>query len=97
MPRLNVDDLQFDEYNEAEMRAHQVAEREVWEVFEEGYELLRNAKRHLASHLMVGKTLSGRWLTIPIARTPTPGVWRPATAFPAREQDRAKLKGRLAK
>ena len=88
---IYVDIPEIDDYNESEMNRHGVLAREVMEVFEGEFGLLRNAKRHKATHLMVGKTRAGRWLTIPIAPTGQPGVWRPATAFPARKADRAKL------
>lgn len=93
MARTSVDLLELDEYNEAEMIRHGVLVREVEQVHTNGFRLLRNAKQHSATHLMVGKTNAGRWLTIPIAPTANPGIWRPATAFPLRPADRAKLKG----
>jgi uncharacterized DUF497 family protein len=94
--RESIDDLVFDDYNQEEMARHGVTIREVRQVFDRGFRLLRNAKEHTATHLMVGRTNGGRWLTIPIARTAQPGVWRPATAFPSRPADRAKLKGDIA-
>jgi hypothetical protein len=94
VPQLAIDDLEFDEYNEREMAAHGVTVREVLQVLECGFRILRN-KKDGADYLMVGKTLGGRWLTIPITPTGKPGVWRPATAFPSRSRDRANLKGNL--
>jgi uncharacterized DUF497 family protein len=91
-----IDELEFDEYNEAEMARHGVTVREVMQVHTVGFRLLRNAKAHRARYLMVGKTYGGRWLTIPIAPTDKPGTWRPATAFPSRLEDRSKLKGDIA-
>ena len=91
---ISVDTIEVDDYdyNESEMHRHGVSVREVLQVVEGEFELLQNANVHTATHLIVGKTLGGRWLTIPIAPTSQPGVWRPATAFPARKADRAKLK-----
>ena len=93
VPRRAVDSLEFDDYNEREFAKHGVLVREVEQVHKRGFRLLRNAKAHAATHLMVGRTNGGRWLTTPIAPTARPGVWRPATAFPSRPVDRAKLKG----
>ena len=93
MSKLAVDELEFDDYNEKELSSHGVTVREVRQVLSRGFRLLKNAKEHSATHLMVGKTDGGRWLTIPIAPTAKPGIWRPATAFPSRPTDRAKLKG----
>lgn len=89
---IDIDALEFDDHNEAEMSRHGVSVREVMQVCEGEFELLRNAKKHSAPYLMVGKTLAGRWLTIPITPTGQPGVWRPATGFAARPVDRSKLK-----
>ncbi|MBI2908309.1 MAG: hypothetical protein HYX92_11730 [Chloroflexi bacterium] len=89
---VTIDSIVVDDYNESEMNRHGVSVREVFQVLEGEFELLRNAGGHEATYLMVGKTRGGRWLTIPIAPTPQAGVWRPATAFPARRADRARLK-----
>lgn len=89
---IDIDALEIDDHNESEMSRHGVSVREVMQVCEGEFEVLRNANKHGALYLMVGKTLSGRWLTVPIAPTGQPGVWRPATAFPARRSDRSKLK-----
>jgi hypothetical protein len=90
---MRIDELEFDEYNEGEIASHGVTIREVRQVHEGGFGILKNASAHTATHLMVGKTRGGRWLTIPIAPTAKPGVWRPATAFPSRQSDISKLKG----
>ena len=90
---IDIDSIEVDDYNESEMNRHGVSVREVLQVAEGEFQLLQNANEHNAIYLMVGKTVGGRWLTIPIAPTGQPGVWRPATAFPARKADRAKLKG----
>ncbi len=94
MAVIRIDDLIFDEYNEDEAAAHGISVRDMRQVFLGGYELLKNANRHLADYLMVGQNRGGRWITIPIARTPIVGLWRPATAYPSKASDKAKLKGR---
>lgn len=89
---IEIDTIEVDDDNESEMNRHGVSVREVLQVVDGDFEVLRNAKAHDAPYLMIGATLAGRWLTIPITPTGQPGVWRPATAFPARQADRAKLK-----
>jgi hypothetical protein len=83
MDGFEIDSLEFDDYNVEEIARHGVTTREVREVLAGNYRLLRNAKKHRAPYLMVGPTLGGRWLTVPIAPTEIPGTWRPATAFDA--------------
>lgn len=67
---ISVDDIEIDDYNESEMNRHGVSVREVLQVLEGKFELLRNANKHDATYLMVGKTRAGRWLTIPIVPNP---------------------------
>ncbi len=86
MPQ-RIDDLEFDVYNEAEISAHGVTIREILQVFEGDFRIRRNKNEASTPFLMVGRTFGGRWLTIPIAPTAQPGVWRPATAFPSRSVD----------
>ena len=83
-----IDDLDFDQYNESEMAAHGVTVREVLQVLDRGFRIKRNKAASSTPYLMVGRTYGGRWLTIPIAPTNLPGVWRPATAFPSRPNDK---------
>lgn len=90
---IQIDSFVIDDYNEKEMNRHNVRVREVLQVLEGGFGLFRNANKHEAMYIMVGKTFGGRWLTIPIAPTAEYGVWRPATAFPARQADKTKLSG----
>lgn len=78
---LAIYELQFDEWNEEELSRHGVLPREVNQVLDGTPVFLPNKKRHAARILMIGPTLGGRFLTVPLARTPVEGVWRPATAW----------------
>jgi hypothetical protein len=93
MPPLRIDDLQFDSDNREHILRHGITESEVWQVFLNGFEILRNAKMHEAPYKMVGATDGGRFISIPIAPTGEPFVWRPATAMLADEDEKSKLKG----
>jgi hypothetical protein len=76
-----VYDLEFDEWNEAEMGAHGVTADEVRQVYEEAPVFLPNKKGRRAPLVMIGPTFGGRMLTVPIGRTAQPRVWRPASAW----------------
>lgn len=78
---LPVYDLQFDDWNEDELARHSVSAREVLQVLDGDPVFFRNKKRHAAQLLMVGPTLGGRMLTVPLAATEIGGVWRPATGW----------------
>src|SRR6266498_2575597 len=88
MDRVRIEELQIDEYNEAEMAHHNVGRDEIDEVLNGDYRLLRNSGKYPNQpYLMVGRTAAGRWLTIPIGPTEMPGVWRPGTAFGSKRQE----------
>ncbi len=79
---LKVFELEFDDWNESEAARHNVTPREIMQVLDEGDPVFAtNKKGHAASILMIGPTLGGRFLTVPLAATPLEGRWRPATAF----------------
>ena len=60
---------------------------EIWEVFSDEPMFLRNRGGVPTSRLMVGRTLGGRLLTVPITRR-GPGLWRARTAYPAKPRER---------
>lgn len=91
---MRVEELEIDEANELEMLAHRVTAREARQVVEDtDRKFLRNANGHSATHIMVGRTRGGRLLSIPIAPTPTEGVWRPSTGFDSPADHIGRLKG----
>lgn len=85
---MQIDDLEFDEWNEAEMAQHQVSVREVLQVLDNAPRFFRNKKGHAATLRMIGPTFGGRYLTVPLQPTSRPGVWRPATAWDSSEAER---------
>ncbi len=77
---IAVEELRFDDENEAECAAHGVSVAEVIQVLIDEPRFYRNAKDKRASHLMLGPTFSGRLLLVPIEQVGE-GVWRPVTAY----------------
>lgn len=80
MPALDVEDLLFDDENEAKFATHRVSAEEVQEVLESRPRFYENRRRRRASHVMMGLTFDRRLLVVPIERV-QPGLWRPVTAF----------------
>jgi hypothetical protein len=80
---IDVAGLLFDDENEAKFARHGVTLTEVLEVFEKWPRYYVNRPDRRATHVMVGPTLRGRVLVVPIEAWGTDGLWRPATAFPA--------------
>lgn len=89
---LEIRELQFDDWNEAECARHGVTPVEVWQVLDCEPEFFPNKKPHVARYIMVGPTLGGRFLTVPLAETPVSGTWRPATAFDSNDHDRGRYR-----
>lgn len=79
--RPAVFDLQFDTSNVGEMDRHAVTEDEVWQVLDGSPVFLPNKKAHAATLLMVGPTLGGRFVIVPLAPMAERGLWRPVTAW----------------
>lgn len=84
-----VSDLIFDEHNEREMARHGVVRREVEQLKGNRNVVLRNPRGEGGNVLLVGETDGGRLLTVPLAPTDDPTLWRPATAFDAGRHHRA--------
>jgi hypothetical protein len=81
---MQVDDFAIDEVNEEKFERHGVTVREVLQVLHGGeFRMFRNKGRRSenAAYVIIGVTLGGRFLTIPVDSTPIPGQWRPRTAW----------------
>lgn len=90
--RIWIDALVFDEWNEDECARHHVSAREVREVLDERPVYVPNKRPHAAGILMIGPTIGGRFLTIPLAEQDIPGLWRPATAWDSSDAERARYR-----
>ena len=79
---LDVQELVFDPVNEAKFADHGVTVLDVLDVLDLEPRFFVNRRARRASHVMVGRTRSGRVLIVPIEDWGR-GVWRPVTAFEA--------------
>lgn len=79
---LDVQELVFDPVNEAKFADHGVTVLDVLDVLDLEPRFFINRRARRASHVMVGRTRSGRVLIVPIEDWGR-GVWRPVTAFEA--------------
>ncbi|MGH2467282.1 MAG: hypothetical protein ACRDGL_06090 [Candidatus Limnocylindrales bacterium] len=87
---LDVRDLVFDDDNEAKFATHHISVDEVEQVLDKAPRFFVNRLDRRASHVMVGPTLGGRLLVVPLEDWGGDGYWRPVTAFDAtaREEQR---------
>ena len=67
---------------------HDVALSEVLQVHANAPKYFINSGTHRAPIVMVGPTLAGRFLCVPLEPTGRFGVWRPVTAFQANTHHR---------
>ena len=79
---LDVGELVFDAVNDAKLTDHGIDVVEVLEVLDREPRFFVNRAERRASHVMVGPTLAGRLLVVPIEDWGR-GIWRPVTAFDA--------------
>ena len=90
--QVDVHELEFDDGNEDEMWRHRVRAVEVNQVLDNEPVFFPNKAAHAARIVMIGPTFGGRLLTVPLAETPVPGLWRPATAFESSAGERARYR-----
>ena len=79
---LDVQELVFDDMNEAKFADHATTIVDVLDVQDVEPRCFVNRRARRASYVMVGSTRSGRVLVVPIEDWGR-GVWRPVTAFDA--------------
>lgn len=80
--RLDVTELVFDSENEMKLAVRGIGPIDVLEVLDGEPRFFVNRRGRRASHVMIGPTLGGRLLVVPIEDW-GPGIWRPITAFDA--------------
>jgi hypothetical protein len=72
---LPISALTMGERAHAKLRSHGIEEWEPFEAFFNRWVLLRNRKHRAASHRLVGRTDSGRLLTLLVKETKDTGIW----------------------
>ena len=97
MPNMSMPDVAdflFDDENEDKIAAHRLTPRRVLQVLENLHIVVPNRRGRRAPFLIVGKDSGGAYISIPIEPTRDPLVWRPVTAWPAKESERQQLERR---
>jgi uncharacterized DUF497 family protein len=87
---IDLDELELDDANEAEMATHGVSALELLQLLDDRIEVFRNKKGRTAEYVMIGVTHGGRVITAPIVETAVEGRWRPVTAWQATDAERAR-------
>ena len=90
---LDIREFELDDENEAKAARHGVRVRELLQLLDNPFRVFRNRRDRTATHLLIGRTNGGRTITVPIEPTPVEGRWRPVTAWPASEAEKARYEG----
>jgi hypothetical protein len=88
---IRIAELEFDEYNEAELAAHQITAHEVMQILRNRFTVRRNRRNRSGDRQLIGETDGGRVLTIVLASTTEPDRWRPVTGWDSSPQERRQL------
>ena len=94
MSMPDVADFLFDDENEDKIAAHRLTPGRVLQVLQNTHIIVPNRRGRRAAFLIVGKDSGGACISIPIEPTRDPLIWRPVTAWPAKESERQQLERR---
>ncbi len=87
---LDIREFELDDENEAKAARHGVRAVELLQVLDNPFRVFTNRRDRSATHLLIGLTHGGRTITMPIESTHVDGRWRPVTAWPASEAEKAR-------
>ncbi len=82
----------FDDENEEKIGKHiGLNIRMVRQVLDDAHVVVRNRKQRRGSYLVIGRDHGGAIISVPIEPTRDPSVWRPITAWLAKEREKRML------
>lgn len=81
----------IDDINEEKFWGHGLTSRQVRQVLDNPFVLVRNRPGRAAPLLLIGREGGGRCIAVPIYPTHDRLVWRPVTAWPCKSGEAAKL------
>lgn len=86
---MEIRRLVWDDANREELAAHGVAPGEVEALVAADAWAAEAHPAYPEQVRVIGRTPAGRWLTVPVAPTADPAVWRPVTGWDATPAERA--------
>jgi len=91
MSMPDVADFLFDDEIEAKMGNHGLTPRKVLQVLENRHIVVKNRRRRRGVFPIVGTDNGGAYITVPVEPTHDRLLWRPVTAWPSKDHERAWL------
>ena len=79
----------FDDRALDKMAAHGISERRAFQVLEERHIIVPNRKGQAAPYLVIGRDRGGAYITLPVFPTWDEELWRPVTAWPSKDREKA--------
>ena len=83
---MEIESFEWDSDNEAKI-ADRFDPNEIDEVLESPHTIIRNKRNRAGTHRVIGRSYSGRVITIVVTPTGQPGIWRPVTAWPSDKEE----------
>lgn len=90
MPEIHA--FVLDEENIEKFASHGLTERQIDQVLDSPFLHYRNRSNRRAERLLIGRDHGGQCIVVPIEPTRVSDVWRPVTAWPGSDADKARLK-----
>ena len=81
----------FDAENEDKIGSHGLSQRRVRQVLENEHVIARNRKQRRGSWLVIGRDHGGAIISIPVEATHDRYIWRPVTAWLAKDSEKRAL------
>ena len=91
MSMPDVANFLFDAENEAKMGNHGLTPQRVLQVLDSRHIVVKNRRRRHGVFLIVGTDNGGACITVPVEPTHDRLLWRPVTAWPSKDHERAWL------
>ena len=88
---IRIAELEFDDYNEAELAVHRITPNEVMQMLRNRFTVRRNRRNRAGNRQLIGETDGGRVLTVILAPTDLPDRWRPVTGWDSSLEERRQL------
>jgi hypothetical protein len=81
----------IDDLNQEKFWYHGLTDTQVLEVLDNRWTIVPNRSGRAADYLIIGQDHAGQCIAIPVVRTADPLIWRPVTAWPCKDSERARL------
>ena len=82
----------IDEENTEKFASHGLTDRQVDQVLDGPFLQYRNRSGRRAVRLIIGRDHGGQCIVVPLEPTLVSDIWRPVTAWPCSDADKARLK-----